>query len=194
MLSLQHLNLQGNKLIGSIPENLNNVKHLNTLALSHNQLIGTIGLDLDHLINMERLYLHNNKLYGTAPEIQNNKAMNDYVTDCGDPRPVNCLSCTICCNDESLCIRNSMNGGQPAVSIFIFFSFVIVLIVVYTMKEKVTSARTRKWRNYLEEEVTIWRASDLIGDKVSFIKQEYVDTCNTSLLKRHSVKVFSRVY
>lgn len=161
--SLRHLNLQGNQLIGQLPaSSLNNLQKLVVLALSHNKLIGTIGLDLNtSLPSLNKLYLHGNQLSGNAPILVVGRTMDEYVADCEE---VSCSSCSICCTDENgLCFENSSKTLEARHSFFIFFSSVIVMVLIYKMSDRIKKVEFVK--NYFDSHVAYWRASELIGEK-----------------------------
>jgi Leucine-rich repeat (LRR) protein len=69
---LQTLNLgiagsTGNYITGTIPKELGNLLNLKKLILGGNEFIGTIPKELGKLINLHELYLWNNCLRGTIP-------------------------------------------------------------------------------------------------------------------------------
>ena len=61
------LNLQRNALTGTIPSDLAELKHLNSLSLDDNSLSGSIPAELGSLVKLTRLSLNNNRLTGTIP-------------------------------------------------------------------------------------------------------------------------------
>ena len=64
---LESLNLYGNQLSGTIPAELGNLANLEHLDLSGNRLSGTIPAELGNLANLEHLDLSGNRLSGTIP-------------------------------------------------------------------------------------------------------------------------------
>ncbi|KAL9265879.1 LRR receptor-like serine/threonine-protein kinase ERL1-like protein [Drosera capensis] len=66
-LQVATLSLQGNKLIGKIPEVLGLMQALAVLDLSENELVGPIPPILGNLSYTGKLYLHGNKLTGPIP-------------------------------------------------------------------------------------------------------------------------------
>lgn len=166
MTSLEYCNLQGNEITGSIPFEVNNLKNLHTLVLSHNRFKGKIPIQLNELVNVNRLHLHGNQLSGEAPDPD--RAMDEYISDCGFPsvslEPVECPSCSICCNSENLCQKKPKSNIRPSFTALIFFFIVVIfLAITYSMKKRIMQSRSLT--NHFENHVAYWRASDLIGEK-----------------------------
>ena len=65
---LTYLNISGNGLTGTIPENIGSSDSLKYLYLDYNFLSGEIPQSLGNLKNIRRLYLHTNQLSGIIPE------------------------------------------------------------------------------------------------------------------------------
>jgi len=65
--SLEHIILQGNELVGSIPENFEDLFNLATLRLRRNNLEGSLSIDFGELLNLNILDLGKNKLTGNIP-------------------------------------------------------------------------------------------------------------------------------
>lgn len=166
MSKLKHLNLQGNKITGSIPLELNDLENLDTLVLSFNQLKGFIPLTFEKLPNMNILRLQANQLSGKAPI--SNKEMKEYITDCGYPAasssPIDCPSCSLCCNSENQCSEQIKSVLQPTVigTIFLFI-LIVSMTLIYKAKNKIISKRSLS--KMFEERVNNWSATDMIGDK-----------------------------
>ena len=104
------LTLHQNDLTGSIPIQAGELINVEHFTLSHNSLKGEIPGTLKQLTKVLRLNLHQNLLTGTAPIIDL-KSNAQFITDCGEPSfalpaPLECTSCTICCNSEDKCMRN----------------------------------------------------------------------------------------
>jgi Leucine-rich repeat (LRR) protein len=121
------LDLDGNRIVGSIPSSLGDLEHLRFLFLSHNMMDGKIPTTLGKLHNIEVLLLHNNQLTGKAPlsiceasrsgfgktRTNANLAVLDvFMADCVHPTDypdkfnnqiadveVSCPCCTVCCED-----------------------------------------------------------------------------------------------
>ncbi|KAL2607561.1 hypothetical protein R1flu_026134 [Riccia fluitans] len=68
LLSLQRLDLSGNRFTGSIPRELTNFTSLQVLALSANNLTGGIPTEIGQLTSLQTLLLDNNKLGGSIPD------------------------------------------------------------------------------------------------------------------------------
>lgn len=115
---IQELILQQNSFTGTIPTQIGNLYHIEKIVLSHNSLRGTIPYEIQQLLNISLLHLHGNMLTGTAPIMpmfQSPTRMNKntaFITDCGEPSfsskslPIQCESCTMCCNSLDTCQIN----------------------------------------------------------------------------------------
>mgnify|MGYP002776109197 FL=1 len=68
LTGLYNLNLSSNLLIRSIPSSLGNLLTLESLDVSNNQLNGTIPDELTNLTSLAFLNLSNNKLSGAIPK------------------------------------------------------------------------------------------------------------------------------
>ena len=73
LTNLQTLDLSDNLLSGSIP-NLNALVNLQTLDLQNNQLSGSIP-DLSNLVDLRNLYLNDNQLSGAIPDLSALKSL-----------------------------------------------------------------------------------------------------------------------
>jgi len=62
-----HLDLSRNRLSGSIPPQLGDLRHLQSIALFNNALTGHVPEELSHLDRLETLLLFSNDLTGTIP-------------------------------------------------------------------------------------------------------------------------------
>ncbi|MBK8504211.1 MAG: gliding motility-associated C-terminal domain-containing protein [Saprospiraceae bacterium] len=69
---IRYLDLQRNKLLGAIPEELQNLTLLETLNLSYNELSGQIPQTLGLLLNLNSLYLNDNVFSGPIPSTLGN--------------------------------------------------------------------------------------------------------------------------
>jgi hypothetical protein len=67
LTNLRVLDLGGNQLSGSIPSQLGSLNSLESLHLDNNQLSGSIPIELSNLSSLEYLYLDRNKLSGNIP-------------------------------------------------------------------------------------------------------------------------------
>jgi len=98
-LGLKRLTLHSNILTGTIPAELSSLQELEIMSLHHNALQGTIPTEFEELKHLERVQFHNNLLEGIAPKIpfvgNDNFA---YISDCGKISPLQCDSCTMCCD------------------------------------------------------------------------------------------------
>lgn len=65
--SLQHINLDGNELMGSIPKELEDLTNLVSLRLRRNKLEKSLSIDFSKLSSLEILDLGENKLTGFLP-------------------------------------------------------------------------------------------------------------------------------
>ncbi|KAB2087808.1 hypothetical protein ES319_A04G130900v1 [Gossypium barbadense] len=71
-LNMLGLDLSSNKLTGSIPVQITQLKALNVLNLSHNKLFGELSPELAKLTDLESLDVSHNKLFGElCPELTN---------------------------------------------------------------------------------------------------------------------------
>ena len=105
---IQELMLNSNRLTGSIPTEIGSLSNASVILLSHNSLKGTIPEELTGLTNLVNLHVHHNQLTGIAPEVVfRNKEQNNFIADCAAPsllpRPLECTTCTMCCNSEDIC-------------------------------------------------------------------------------------------
>jgi len=159
---VEYLNLQSNRITGSIPIELNNLENLELLSLSHNQLKGSIPLVLDKLPNLKNLHLQANELSGRAPAA--NRNMKEYITDCGYPSvsldPINCPSCSICCNSEDLCKFNGRKQSLKYVTAASMLGIIIILLIFYKLKGPITSNS-----RFFSERVGEWSPMLLINEK-----------------------------
>jgi Leucine-rich repeat (LRR) protein len=65
---VKRINLYGNNLKGTIPQELSELEELEMLSLGGNQLQDTIPRELSQLSELKTLYLHNNLLTGKIPQ------------------------------------------------------------------------------------------------------------------------------
>ncbi|KAH9330305.1 hypothetical protein KI387_002413, partial [Taxus chinensis] len=64
---LERLFLQNNQFVGTIPDELGQLKHLHVLKISHNKLSGRIPQSIGNLQRLKRLFLHHNHLSDMIP-------------------------------------------------------------------------------------------------------------------------------
>ncbi|XP_073006943.1 probable LRR receptor-like serine/threonine-protein kinase At1g53440 isoform X1 [Typha latifolia] len=84
-LPLTHLSLQGNRISGSIPEEIGSITALQNISLEGNQLQGPIPASLGNLLNLNRLFLSANNLSGELPDsLGKLKNLTDFRID-GNP-------------------------------------------------------------------------------------------------------------
>jgi Leucine-rich repeat (LRR) protein len=65
--SMTNLNLQHNRLLGTIPESISNMKNLQYLTLTENSFYGSLPATFGELLNLEYFYVDNNRLVGEIP-------------------------------------------------------------------------------------------------------------------------------
>lgn len=106
--------LQGNKLTGNIPTQIETLQEAITIALNHNSFKGEIPSKISEIESLRHLYLHSNFFAGMAPIFDTKRRTKDfdYISDCGSPfyllpEPLECTSCTMCCNSDGDCQLNS---------------------------------------------------------------------------------------
>ena len=61
------LELEDNRLVGTIPPELGNLAHLELIVFSGNQLSGPIPVELGQLTNLKQLALNTNQISGNIP-------------------------------------------------------------------------------------------------------------------------------
>ena len=67
MNKLSELYLYKNELIGLIPSSLGHLTNLLYLDLNSNKINGSIPLEIDHMKNLDQLYLNDNDIFGPIP-------------------------------------------------------------------------------------------------------------------------------
>ncbi|XP_068652682.1 putative leucine-rich repeat receptor-like serine/threonine-protein kinase At2g24130 [Aristolochia californica] len=68
-VNLSNINLEENRIFGSVPPNIKNLSNLTLLNLSSNLLNGTIPSEISQLPRLERLVLSANMLHGEIPQV-----------------------------------------------------------------------------------------------------------------------------
>lgn len=121
---IEVLMLQANEFTGSIPTEIGTMENVKQIVMSYNMLKGNVPDEIQNLKTLELLHLHHNSLTGEVPIMDLPwKDLNSFITDCGKPwhelpQPLQCKSCTICCNSEDECQENS-HWGRPLI-LYIF--------------------------------------------------------------------------
>ncbi len=109
---LDSLDLESNRLGGSIPSEIGQLTNLEFLALNNNKLQGEIPKTLANLKRMEQILLQLNDLSGTVTDemcaIKEDLDLWNFVTDClpiedGGVAPIKCGCCSYCCDGISHC-------------------------------------------------------------------------------------------
>ena len=128
---LQVLRLQTNDFTGSVPTEIGNLHNTRVIALDHNKIQGEIPTELSNLKILQILHLHKNKLTRTASDMSRIKRheKHSYISDCATPNyklsnPLECDSCTMCCNSEKKCQENR-NWSFPIPSIAWVVTFML---------------------------------------------------------------------
>ena len=145
--TLQTLMLQSNKLTGSIPTEIGTLDFIESVHLSHNAIKGTIPTQMSNLVNLKSILLHKNFLTGTAPQVMFNQDDFEFITDCGNPSfslqaPLECESCTKCCNSLGLCHIQPKHKIQMDVTAYLVvllkpIAITIVFYMTYLGMKKV---------------------------------------------------------
>lgn len=129
-VKIEVLMMQTNELTGSIPTQIGKLERAVNITMNHNALKGKIPSELENLTNIEFLHLHQNLLTGRAPELKfPNAQKNSFITDCGFPShsldsPLQCKSCTMCCNIDDLC-QQSKSWEFPIFLIATLFAVMV---------------------------------------------------------------------
>jgi len=108
LTSLEKVDFHDNDLKGSIPSQIGNLLNLSSFIISYNRITGTIPDRLADLSQLQILHLHGNRLQGTVPRLSSKgHTKSSFITDCGSPSvfdvPLDCPSCTMCCNSRQEC-------------------------------------------------------------------------------------------
>jgi hypothetical protein len=109
---LNSLDLESNRLGGSIPSEVGLLTNLEFLALNNNKLQGEIPKTLANLKLTEQILLQLNDLSGTVTDemctMTEDLYLWNFATDClpieaGGVAPVKCDCCAYCCDGISHC-------------------------------------------------------------------------------------------
>ena len=142
--NLERFEIQSNSFTGTIPTEIGKWESAAFIILSHNLLKGAIPKELKNLHKVEYLHLHDNFLTGAAPNMaklqelrRSSNGLERYITDCGEPsfllaNPLECPSCTLCCNSNKLCQENLTSQLSIEKGAFIaVFGVPIALIILF---------------------------------------------------------------
>ena len=105
---LRVLDISDNDIKDTIPSEIGLLEQLEYLKLSFNQFQREVPPEIENLRKLKLFQVHGNRITGTvslsAGLVPDKYSESSYVTDCGspslfgdDPGPVNCDSCTMCC-------------------------------------------------------------------------------------------------
>lgn len=101
LVTSTEMELQRNKLVGTIPMNLGDLTNLLVLNLSENQLTGTVPYSLGELESVTRLELQMNHLRGTLPievcALKEFKDLTNIMVDCSE---LECFCLCVCFTDQ----------------------------------------------------------------------------------------------
>lgn len=101
LVTSTEMELQRNKLVGTIPMNLGDLTNLLVLNLSENRLTGTVPYTLGGLLSVTRLELQDNSLQGTLPvevcALKEWKNLTKIMLDCSE---LQCPCLCICFTDQ----------------------------------------------------------------------------------------------
>ena len=89
--NLQELNLSNNKLEGELPQNINELSKLSTLALANNDLNGAMPEGMENMKKLKELYLANNgftDLDGLRQLSEQQLVLTDVEVKNGEFRPI----------------------------------------------------------------------------------------------------------
>lgn len=109
---LDSLDLQSNRLVGTIPSEMGLLSNLEYLALNNNKLEGEIPRTFANLKRTEQILLQFNDLTGVISEeictLRDDLDLWNFVTDClpiaeADISPITCDCCSLCCDGIAHC-------------------------------------------------------------------------------------------
>ena len=164
--NLERFEVQSNFLIGMIPTEIGKCESATFISLSHNFLKGTIPKEIENLQKIQYLHLYDNFLTGAAPHLPKLKELGKstgelerYITDCGDPsfllaNPIDCPSCTLCCNSNKMCQENKIWQLSVEKGAFIaVFGVPMALIVIFYLVGYGSKAVYERLENWDERDV-----------------------------------------
>jgi hypothetical protein len=103
---MQFLDLDANKLTGTIPTWIGLLTSLDHLLLNRNELTGTLPTTLSNMRHLTVFLIDGNSLTGNADVVCQSPDVNPqfFVSDCypspdGTGPEVQCLCCALCCDD-----------------------------------------------------------------------------------------------
>lgn len=103
-------------LVGTLPDQIRKLSNLKKLSASYNRLKGTTPPSVNELKKLDLCHLHGNQLEGKAYLFEEHIPSN-FIVDCGSTdmseRLVECETCSECCNEDGGCItlENSWPGA-----------------------------------------------------------------------------------
>ncbi|KAG8479506.1 hypothetical protein CXB51_029279 [Gossypium anomalum] len=112
--ALYFSSLLGNRLTGSIPGELANLRNLTSLILENNDLFGTLPAALGNLSKIERLHLSSNKFTGEIPEVfaRLTSLKELYMEGSGLSGPIPSINATL--ENLEYIIISDLNGAETS--------------------------------------------------------------------------------
>mmetsp|Transcript_27199 Transcript_27199/g.40018 ORF Transcript_27199/g.40018 Transcript_27199/m.40018 type:complete len:534 (-) Transcript_27199:114-1715(-) len=149
LTSIETLDLHDNDLKGSIPSGIGKLVNLSSFIASYNAITGTIPDGFGDLSNLQLLHIHGNRLRGTVPQLASKgHHYSSFISDCGSPSvfdsPLDCPSCTMCCNSQSECDMTEKKtdfGMWSSVFIASAVFFALLILSTTVIKEICTSGQ-----------------------------------------------------
>jgi len=137
LTSLEVIDLHDNNLKGSIPRQIGNLSNLSSFIVSYNEITGVIPDEFAHLSKLKLFHVHGNRLSGTVPNLSmEGQNKSSFIADCGSPSvfdiPLDCPSCTMCCNSNQGCDVKESKTDFGIWSLLYVGSLVIALILAST--------------------------------------------------------------
>lgn len=174
--NIERLEVQANALTGLIHTHIGKLQSATFISLSHNALKGRIPSEIAKLRNLQFLHLHANLLTGRAPHMpwlrELGAVFGDherYITDCGMPwyslaNPLDCPSCTLCCNSDEMCQENRVwpipiEQGAFIVTFGTTIAFSVLCLLMFLLfkflnQKMVEALDTRDTEDFLDEAST----------------------------------------